>query len=287
MTLEASYTRTAAFFISYKDDIQEQREPVGHFHDSFELVYFSRADIQIFLKDKQYQIHDGDLLLINEFDIHRILYKPNSHYTRYVINFKHNFIRDLLVLLQLETTFNSLVQSQTHTISLDLKQRYKIEQLFKALYDMQEDSVEKIDLTLEPSIKMNLLLLLIEYYQLVQMKAYRKREDFDKEVQEIIHFIDTRFMEDIQLEDLEQLLGISKYTICRIFKKSTRFTFSEYLQHRRIIEAQKKLISSDKPIIEIGLECGFQNLQHFYRVFKKISNCTPSQYRKQKHHNGL
>jgi AraC-like DNA-binding protein len=281
----ANYDRTAAFYINYKDDTQEQREPVEHFHDSFELVYFSRADIQIFLKDKQYQIHDGDLLLINAFDIHRVIYKPNSHYTRYVINFKINFIRDLLVLLQLESTFDDLAQSAVNKISLDLKQRYKIEQLFKALYNMQEDSVEKNDVTLEPSIKMNLLLLLIEYYQLLQQKAYRKREEPDKEVQEAIHFIDTHFMQDIQLEDLERHLGINKYAICRIFKKSTRFTFSEYLQHRRIIEAQKKLVSSAKPIIDIGLECGFQNLQHFYRVFKKISRCTPSQYRKEKRPN--
>jgi AraC-like DNA-binding protein len=284
MFKEANYDRTAAFYISYKDESQEQREPIQHFHDSFELDYFSRADIQIFVKDKQYQIQDGDILLVNAFDIHRIIYKSGSHYTRYVINFKKNFIHDLLELLQLESTFNNLVQSNMNKVSLDIKQRMKIESQFRALYEIQEDLVEKFDETLEPSIKLKLILLLIEYYQFIQKDTWKKHEELDQEVQTIIQFIDTHFMQDIQLEDLENLLKKNKYAICRIFKKSTRFTFSEYLQYRRIIEAQKKLVSSNQSIIEIGLECGFNNLQHFYKIFKKISNCTPAQFRKQKHH---
>jgi AraC-like DNA-binding protein len=284
MFKEANYDRTAAFYISYKDESQEQREPIQHFHDSFELDYFSRADIQIFVKDKQYQIQDGDILLVNAFDIHRIIYKSGSHYTRYVINFKKNFIHDLLELLQLESTFNNLVQSNMNKVSLDIKQRMKIESQFRALYEIQEDLVEKFDETLEPSIKLKLILLLIEYYQFIQKDTWKKHEEPDQEVQTIIQFIDTHFMQDIQLEDLENLLKKNKYAICRIFKKSTRFTFSEYLQYRRIIEAQKKLVSSNQSIIEIGLECGFNNLQHFYKIFKKISNCTPAQFRKQKHH---
>jgi AraC-like DNA-binding protein len=280
MSKEANYDRTAAFYISFKDDSQEQREPIQHFHDSFELDYFSRADIQIFVKDKQYQIHDGDILLVNAFDIHRVIYNSGSHYTRYVINFKKNFIHDLLELLQLEAAFNNLVQSDMNKVSLDIKQRMKIEAQFRALYDIQEALVEKFDETLEPSIKLKLVLLLIEYYHFIQKDTLRKHEEPDQEVQKIIQFIDNHFMQDIQLEDLEKLLKKNKYAICRIFKKSTRFTFSEYLQYRRIIEAQKKLVASNQSIIEIGLDCGFNNLQHFHKIFKKISNCTPAQFRK-------
>jgi AraC-like DNA-binding protein len=54
----------------------------------------------------------------------------------------------------------------------------------------------------------------------------------------------------------------------------------EYVQYRRTIEAQKLLEDTDKDILSVYYDCGFNNVQHFYRVFRKISKVTPSQYRK-------
>ena len=60
-----------------------------------------------------------------------------------------------------------------------------------------------------------------------------------------------------------------------------------YLQYKRILEAQKLLLNSDMPIIEIGMECGFTSVQHFYRVFKKITGLTPKEYKKNQLHTSL
>lgn len=54
----------------------------------------------------------------------------------------------------------------------------------------------------------------------------------------------------------------------------------QILQYRRIMEAQQLLLNSDLPIIDICMDCGFNNVQHFYRVFKKITNLTPTEYKK-------
>ena len=51
----------------------------------------------------------------------------------------------------------------------------------------------------------------------------------------------------------------------------------EYVQHRRVIEAQKKLIETRNSIIDIYLDCGFSNAQHFHRIFKRLPGTTPSQ----------
>lgn len=56
----------------------------------------------------------------------------------------------------------------------------------------------------------------------------------------------------------------------------------EYVQYRRVIEAQKLLKDTDNDIISVYYECGFNNVQHFYLVFKKYrklllfntENCT-------------
>ncbi|HHV96245.1 MAG TPA: helix-turn-helix transcriptional regulator [Clostridiaceae bacterium] len=82
------------------------------------------------------------------------------------------------------------------------------------------------------------------------------------------------------MESLEKRFHFSKYYLSHIFKQLTGFTIIEYVQHRRIIEAQRMLRYTNKDIIEIGYDCGFNNIQHFYRVFSKITGTTPLHYRK-------
>jgi AraC-like DNA-binding protein len=278
-----SFAMTEAFSIDYTDSGKESRKPIEHFHDSYELALFIRADIDIFIKDTKYRIQDGDLLLINALDLHRVFYNPNHEYTRYVIQFKESFICDLLKTLQLGQMLQEIQQKKNKQISLPIKQRIKIEEVFRILLNLSKKMVIRHeDPTLEPTLKLNLLLLLLEYHKLCDTRRnFHKFNPIENQVQDIIRYIDEHYHEALQLEDLAVNFGKSKYYISRFFREATRFTFVEYLQYRRVIEAQKKLLQTEKSIIDIGMECGFQSLQHFYRVFKKISKQTPSEYRKQ------
>ncbi|SFL07965.1 AraC-type DNA-binding protein [Paenibacillus sp. 1_12] len=278
-----AFTMTEVFSIDYTNSGKESRKPIGHFHDSYELAFFIRADIDIFVKDTKYRVQDGDLLLINAFDLHRIFYNPNHEYTRYVIQFKESFIYELLRTLQLEQLVQKLQQKQNKKISLTIKQRVKLEETFRNILNLhKKKQVCLDDPTLEPALKVHLLLLLLEYHKLSDLRrSPRKFNPIENQVHQIIQYIDEHYSETLQLNDLSVQFGKSKYYISHSFQQVTRFTFVEYLQYRRVIEAQKKLLQTDIPIIDIGLECGFQSLQHFYRVFKKISKQTPAAYRKE------
>jgi YesN/AraC family two-component response regulator len=79
---------------------------------------------------------------------------------------------------------------------------------------------------------------------------------------------------------LEEKFYLNKFHISHVFKEITDFSVIEYVQQRRVIEAQKQLTYSQKKIIDICFDCGFNNIQHFHRVFKKITGVTPHKYRK-------
>ncbi|HHW49780.1 MAG TPA: helix-turn-helix transcriptional regulator [Clostridiaceae bacterium] len=87
-------------------------------------------------------------------------------------------------------------------------------------------------------------------------------------------------MNPITLELLSKKFYLSKFYISRIFIEITGFSVFEYLQHRRIIEAQKMLKNSRKEIADICYDCGFNNIQYFYLVFKKMTRTAPYKYRK-------
>lgn len=283
MDQPSSFMMTEAFSIDYTDSGKESRKPLEHFHDSYELAFFIRADIDIFVKDTKYRIQDGDLLLINAYDLHRIFYNPNHEYTRYVIQFKESFINELTQTLQLGQLIHKLQHQQNKKISLTIKQRVKLEEIFRNIVNLRKKlQFRHDDFTLEPALKLHLLLLLMEYDKLSDLRRnLRKLNPTENQVHDIIRYIDEHYDEAIQLDDLTAQFGKSKYYISHLFREVTRFTFVEYVQYRRVIEAQKKLLQTDNPIIDIGMECGFQSLQHFYRVFKKISKQTPAAYRKE------
>ena len=130
-------------------------------------------------------------------------------------------------------------------------------------------------------IKSYLFILLTIIFDTKQKNSVNEHsEKKDQAANEIIKFIDLHYTETITLDLLAQQFHLNKYYICRIFKDNTGFNLSEYVQHRRIIEAKKLLIHSDKSIDYISIQCGFKNMQHFYRVFKKITKHTPYHFKK-------
>ncbi len=279
--------RTSDFYVNFRDEaIDDTKSSMEHYHDSYELDLFIKADIQIFVKDRRYDIRDGDVLFISEYDVHKVIYNAGTQYTRYVINFKKNFIIDLLKFFGIEELLDKIQNKDYKKISINFSKKNEIEDLFKTLntlYNRYQEpklensgSAENIAL-----IKSYLFILLFRFNQaLMNTKPSFAQTNKDNTVKEIIDYIDSNYMYPIDLESLEKRFHFSKYYLSHIFKQLTGFTIIEYVQHRRIIEAQRMLRYTNKDIIEIGYYCGFNNIQHFYRVFSKITGTTPLHYRK-------
>jgi AraC-like DNA-binding protein len=88
------------------------------------------------------------------------------------------------------------------------------------------------------------------------------------------------FQESVSIEDLAQSVNLSKSAFCRYFKSRTQKTFVEYLMQVRINHACKLLKETEKSVLEIGYESGFNNLSNFNRQFLKLIKQNPKAFRK-------
>ena len=79
--------------------------------------------------------------------------------------------------------------------------------------------------------------------------------------------------------DIIAATGKSREYVLRTFKKVTGQTLHSVLIHNRIEYAKKILRSTQKDIIDIAWDCGFDNLSTFYHVFRKSTGKTPKKYR--------
>lgn len=97
----------------------------------------------------------------------------------------------------------------------------------------------------------------------------------------LISYIENNYASPLTLDYLSEFSNISKYHLCRLFKKYMGFTPNEYIIQLRIENAKKLLKNTMIPANKIGIIVGVQDENYFYRMFKQRTGMTPHDYREQ------
>lgn len=100
-----------------------------------------------------------------------------------------------------------------------------------------------------------------------------------KFIKEATKYISSHFSENITLNDLADILHLNPSYLSSLFKNTTGLSYKEYLNRVRIEEAKRLLSSTDYPIMEIAVACGFNDQSYFTKIFKKHTGMTPKHYR--------
>ena len=93
------------------------------------------------------------------------------------------------------------------------------------------------------------------------------------------HYINEHFHEDISVDQLASLSGLSRYYFIRVFRQETGYTPHEYLVNRRMATARYLLKYSSLSSKEICFQSGFSGESVFCSAFRKQHGMTPQQYR--------
>jgi AraC-like DNA-binding protein/ligand-binding sensor protein len=96
-------------------------------------------------------------------------------------------------------------------------------------------------------------------------------------------FIDQHQEEDLTLTQVARAVNTSAFYFCKMFKKTTGMTFTDYLARVRVEKVRNLLLNPHKRVSEAAFEAGFQSLSQFNRVFRKIAGESPSTYRERIH----
>jgi AraC-like DNA-binding protein len=97
----------------------------------------------------------------------------------------------------------------------------------------------------------------------------------------IHQFVEMNFQKPIDTVQIANEVNLSLPAFCRYFKKTTKLTYTDFVNQYRVQYA-KKLLIQDKNVTETCFECGFESLSYFNRIFKKFTGVSPSAFRKQR-----
>src|SRR5699024_10607206 len=103
----------------------------------------------------------------------------------------------------------------------------------------------------------------------------------DARMIEIMNYIQANYI-DVTLDDLAEKFYLSKPYLSKYIREKSGMTFGDLVKKIRMKKARALLKSSNMTVENIALSVGYQNVEHFNRLFKKAYNMTPMQFRNQK-----
>ena len=89
-----------SFRVSYVKDKLSNNQSNNQFHDYLELFYQLSGERHYFIKDQVFNIHKGDLVLINELELHRTTASRTPTYSRVLIHFRKSLLTNFLEMIR-------------------------------------------------------------------------------------------------------------------------------------------------------------------------------------------
>lgn len=246
-----------------------------HYHNSHEIIFVIEGMVKFRINNNEYTVGENSAIFISNFETHEIKVLK-SPYRRYIILIKPEYFYSAVDEPILASILKQRPEHFKHVIKINEDEK----EIFDRIKDMYSEVKTEADF-MQSALGSKLNLLFIS--------LYRSHKDCFplanpnrsiKTVIEIQKYIDNNILENITLKKLASKFFIDMYYLSHQFKKVTGFTFKEYLIMQRISRAKDQLYETDNDITQVALNSGFNNVNHFIRIFKKYEGVTPYQYRK-------
>ncbi len=254
-----------------------------HFHPELELTLIVRSNGHRWVGDSFDSFMPGDIVLVGSNLPHiwkndPLFYGDDHQKAESVtIKFLPNFAGDDFFNRPEMAKIRNLIDTKSSRgIKLIGALRNKVEQIMVTLPTLSEAGYF-ISL-------LHILQLISESDDCVSLSSieYYNCEQSIKDVNRInvaLNYIIENYKERIHLDDIANVVHMNKNAFCRFFKEHTGKSLFTMIGEIRIDKSRRYLLETTMDIQQISLECGFNNLSHFNKRFKKISGVTPSEYR--------
>ena len=255
--------------IRFEGDISE---PVHkHWHNSLEIVLPICGGEYAWVDGRYYKLYQENMmpLIINSRSIHAFESGCPKPYIGLALLINYQFLKEIypeidhIYFKQPDEEVGMLIKKQLFLIN----EYYEIESNHKDL--------------LITSALFHLIYLLVEHLSIEKKdKVELKSEKNKHRIISIINYIDDNYQEDLTIEQLSEVFHLSEGHLSKLFKENLGMTIKAYISQTRAKEVRNALLTSDLPLIDIAIMCGFPNVKSMNKVFKDLYQCTPSQFRR-------
>lgn len=244
-----------------------------HNHAEFELLLFQSGTAEVSVGNKSYNVKKGDIIFINPFEVHSILFKEsNTEFSRLCICFDCNILINKKTADKIsneEIFINHFLPGGT----------FDAEYITTEFLSVIKAYTEDTELS-DTEIIAHLSLMFSHLIKISHFNTIKNHSDNSELCSKILGYIKQEYMSDITSKDAAETLSYNHSYFCRIFKKIFKKTFSEYLNMYRVANSKSMFEDNSLSVSEIAAKSGFNSYNYFSKCFKRYFGILPSEYMK-------
>ncbi len=250
-----------------------------HQHREYELNFVENAPgVKRIVGDSVEEIGDYDLVLICSENLEHVWDNgrcTSADIREITIQFSPDLLSGSLMAKNQFSSIMKMFRDADHGISFPLQTVMKVYGVIDSLASESQSFVRFL------KFLWLLYMLSVSDYKILSSSSFShaERNPESRRVKKVKQYINDHYTEQLRLEDLARLVGMTPTSFSRFFRLRTGKTLSDYVLDIRLGFAARMLVDSTKNISEICFECGFNNLSNFNRIFKSRRGVTPKEFR--------
>ncbi len=250
-----------------------------HWHTAFEMIMPIVNNYKVVINRSDIYLNPFDIIIIPPGELHQLI--APSQGERLILQFDFSMINNLWGFEEIVRITNR-TRVITPENAPDLHARLR-----DIMLETDEEYFSNLPLK-EASIYAKILEMNVligrKYMQtntnnlFPDVKGHKQMEYIYK-FNIIFDYIDKHFTEDLSLENVANVAGFSKFHFSRLFKQYTNQSFYDYVNQRKVKEAERLLLDPSMSITDVATHSGFSSISTFNRVFKNTKKCTPTEFK--------
>lgn len=242
-----------------------------HSHTRFEITVVNSGSGEYTTENAVYPMLPGDVFVFSSNEVHCITKTGKDGLNITNLHFEPRYLSDDLSASYINFCF-------FHSPNFCNRIPNEQASILRYHHDLIKNELLKKDDQYPLAIKSHLLLLLI---CLLREHNYQSDVDLNKsetalDIIAVYDYIDKHLSEPLTLKQLSGIANLSPNYLCHVFKKLNSVSLWEYITAKRIEKAVKLIKSKENlTMLDIALECGFNNTVNFNKAFKKHKGIAP------------
>ncbi len=265
--------------LSFRKIVVSPKPVSFQIHNDYEIFFLLSGQGSITVEQTVYRMKPGDLVIINNSEIHQDFLTEEKTGEYIEIQFAPDLLAPFSQTFNLYHCFLNRLKGRQNQLILSKPQKEKISKLFQKI-----ENLFKNPFYADEVLKYTALIELVFYINrlFLNFSPREERLNLPENLSTILEYIDDNIPNNLSLDILEKMFYINKSYLGRLFQKHLNVSIHEYIVLQRIARA-KELLMDGYNAQDAGRLSGFNDYSNFSKMFKKVIHVSPSEYFKNRH----
>lgn len=248
-----------------------------HSHNYYHLVYFTEGSGEHLIDFEKFDAKSGTMYFMKPGQVHQWYFK--EEYDGFVVNFSDNFLDWIGINSSLLHQFKFLqsILVQDHVVEISKYLRESVANAFEEMIIENQQNNQFSNL----KIGFYLINMLIDIDRSLKSSNHNTNDYQSLLLNNFQALIEQNFKTKKLPKEYAELLYITPNHLNALCKDVLGTSAGELIRSRIVLEAKRLLVNKEVSVTEIAYLLNFQDASYFVKFFKKYTNFTPEQFRKQ------